>query len=336
MKKTGLLVLVLLLAIGFAAVATTLLLNGTAVIGANQEDFEVYFSSATTDDGGTALISNDKKAITYSTKLLKNIDDTAELEYTVKNDSANYDANVTVTWSAIETISGKDYSSYYTVSRTGFDTNESAIVTSKSSVDGIIVITLVKPVLDDINITFTMTLDATAVERDTLGEGNDSYVDPNYTVLSGALNDVGSIVKIADEEFYVIGQEDETHVKLLSKWNLNVGSNYYPNGTIGIQNEHARATHSNPNKYSHVYFSENNFWYDSVNEKIYDEYGGYERRIVAQASKFFDSNDNVIYPYIYNNNKVNGKYIVNLAQYVDNYVEYLSEQGVNVTGRLMK
>ena len=61
----------------------------------------------------------------------------------------------------------------------------------------------------------------------------------HYTVLSGDLDTVGSEVKIADEEFYVIGQEDENHVKLLSKWNLNV--DYNSKGTAtNLQDEDVR------------------------------------------------------------------------------------------------
>ena len=53
----------------------------------------------------------------------KNPNDETTLFYIVKNDSSQYDANVTVTWTAVDTISGIDYSSYYSVTRTGFDSS---------------------------------------------------------------------------------------------------------------------------------------------------------------------------------------------------------------------
>ena len=49
-----------------------------------------------------------------------------------------------------------------------------------------------------------------------------------YEVVSGDLNTVGSVVKIGDEEFYVIGKEDETHIKLFAKYNLGVGNEFDP------------------------------------------------------------------------------------------------------------
>ena len=56
---------------------------------------------------------------------------------------------------------------------------------------------------------------------------DDSSVPPSITKVvkleSGNLNDPGSVVSIGDEQFYVIGQEDE-NVKLLSMYNLYVGN----------------------------------------------------------------------------------------------------------------
>ncbi len=312
MKKTntiGIIVLVLLLAVGFAAVATNLIINGQATIGVNQEDFNVYFSKAVAEEGGTAAISGDKKTITYSTKTLRAINDEAVLEYTVTNDSANYDANVEVTWSAVDIISGVDYSTYYTVTRTGFTLGTATVVPGKSSVDGTIVIALVKPVLEDVEITFTMTFTANATERT-----EEAIASSTYEIVSGDLDTVGSVVKIADEEFYVIGQEDTDHVKLLSKYNLNVGNNIQP-GTEGIQNSLAigwnsdESTAVNNHYPATVIFSNANYWYDG--SKLKPAYG-------------------TSYPtYVYDDNS-------NVKQYVDDYVDYLETQGVNVTGRLIK
>ena len=95
--RSGIVVLVLLLAVGFAAVTTQLVINGTINIGANSTDFEqnVIFKTAThTGDvqldgetAGTATISADGKTITYSTQVLDNIGETATLTYTIQNNS---------------------------------------------------------------------------------------------------------------------------------------------------------------------------------------------------------------------------------------------------------
>lgn len=101
--RTGIVVLVLLLAVGFAAVTTQLVINGTINIGANTEDFEnnVIFKTAshagptelTGETAGSADISVDKKSITWTTQVLDNIGETATLTYTVQNNS-QYDATL--------------------------------------------------------------------------------------------------------------------------------------------------------------------------------------------------------------------------------------------------
>ena len=132
---------------------------------------------------------------------------------------------------------------------------------------------------------------------------------PSYTLLSGNLSTVGSVVKIADEEFYVIGQEDATHIKLLSKWNLNVGRNAKGTAT-NLQDSDVRGYAWYITSYGTVEFSSSRYWYDLTNSSIKSEYG-------------------TSYPvYVYDSHS-------NLKPYVDNYVTYLTQQGVSVTGRLI-
>lgn len=98
MKKTkkSILVLVLLLAVGFAAVTTTLYINGVIHLGANATDFEtnVIFTKAEltySDTEKTAvttgLIAADGKSITFTTDTLKSINETATLTYDITNNS---------------------------------------------------------------------------------------------------------------------------------------------------------------------------------------------------------------------------------------------------------
>ena len=79
---------------------------------------------------------------------------------------------------------------------------------------------------------------------------DDSSIQPAVTkvvkLVSGNLNDPGSIVSIGDEQFYVIGKENG-NVKLLSMYNLRVGNsvddelNVTPlTNTTGIQDSEAR------------------------------------------------------------------------------------------------
>ena len=163
------------------------------------------------------------------------------------------------------------------------------------------------------------------------GEATDAVPEPQYTIISGDLDTVGSVVKIADEEFYVIGQEDSSHVKLLSKWNLNVGNNTQP-GEQGIQNSLAIGWNSDSstkvNNYypATVAFSSTNYWHDSANNKAKDEYGGYTYN--TSTYRYNDGQGNVVYPYVYDNN-------ASISTYVNNYVTYLNSQGVQVSGRLI-
>ena len=126
------------------------------------------------------------------------------------------------------------------------------------------------------------------------------FVKP-YTIVSGDLDTVGSIVKIADEEFYVIGQEDASHVKLLAKYNLGVGNGF----ETPTNRQDATATGfvsggSSPYPGS-VAFSSTNYWNENVST----------------------------YPsYIYNSNSIT-------YQYVEDYVTYLNSLGPAVTGRLI-
>lgn len=84
----------LLLGIGFAAVSTTLYINGTVNIKADTQNFEenVIFKTATVDSesaaaGTTATISEDGKTITVTTHKLKSIDETVTIDYTIENKS---------------------------------------------------------------------------------------------------------------------------------------------------------------------------------------------------------------------------------------------------------
>jgi len=324
-SKFAIILLISLLSIGFAAVATNLIINGNTKISTNPDDFDIYFSKAIAEEGGSATIdSSTKKSISYSTKMLKEINDQAILNYTVYNNSANYDANVSINFTAVDLIDGIDYSSYYTVERVGFDTN-TVLLPGKTEKNGKIIITLVKSVTSNVEISFTLTLTASAVERTQVAEG------PAYEILSGDLDTVGSEVRIANEEFYVIGQEDEEHVRLLAKWNLKIGNIFDSNaGEItgeylesdvgyGLQSSDVRGIiPDEPISNGGIAFSDEGYWEDNNNtpyeyedDTLRPEYGtGYPA-------------------YVYDSNSL-------LKQYVDNYASYLNSQGVNVTGELIR
>ena len=97
-KKGLIFALIILMSVGFAAVTTTLIINGKTTIAENEEDYQVYFSGAVVDkeDYTNEIISKDKKTITFETKELMKENDTSELKYDVTNGSTQYDANVSI------------------------------------------------------------------------------------------------------------------------------------------------------------------------------------------------------------------------------------------------
>ena len=139
------------------------------------------------------------------------------------------------------------------------------------------------------------------------------------------LNTIGAEVRIGGEEFYVIGQEGLTYVKLLSKWNLNVGSN--PKGiATGLQDSDVRGIKSGMTVYGNVAFSSTNYWHDSTNNKTKNEYSGYTYN--TSTHTYINALGKVVNPYVYDGNS-------DIKTYVDTYVTYLRNQGVYVIGRLI-
>ncbi len=98
MKKKQFFLLIFLLVIGFASISATLAINGNTNVAANLEDFDVVFiegllNGETSND---VSINEDKKTLTFTTNVLSNINDTARIDYKVKNISTQYDGDVTI------------------------------------------------------------------------------------------------------------------------------------------------------------------------------------------------------------------------------------------------
>ena len=68
-RKSAIIVAILIMCVGFAAIITTLIINGSTTVSENADDFSVIFTKATLD--GTDVykneISEDKKTITFET-----------------------------------------------------------------------------------------------------------------------------------------------------------------------------------------------------------------------------------------------------------------------------
>ena len=164
-KKSMLIVAILLMSIGFAAVSTTLVINGNAKVSENEEDFSVIFTAASIDgkDVYSSVIDDTKKVITFETSELKTLNQTSILTYEVTNNSSNYDAEVSVTCVPKEGTTAK-----YTSIKNKLD-NDATVVKAKESLNGTLTITLDKTSTEEVSEEYTCKLEFNAVERDTIG-----------------------------------------------------------------------------------------------------------------------------------------------------------------------
>ena len=152
------------MSIGFAAISTTLIINGSANVSENNEDFSVIFTAASIDgnDVYSTAIDDTKKIITFTTSELKTLNQTSILTYEVTNNSSNYDANVTVTCVPKDGTTAK-----YTSIKNKLD-NNATVVKAKSSVNGTLTVTLDKTSTEEVSEEYTCKLEFNAVERDTI------------------------------------------------------------------------------------------------------------------------------------------------------------------------
>ena len=171
-KKSMLIVAILLMSIGFAAVSTTLVTNGNAKISENNDDFSVIFTAASIDgkDVYNSVIDDTKKVITFETSELKTLNQTSILTYEVTNNSSNYDANVTVTCVPKEGTTAK-----YTSIKNKLE-NDATVVKAKESLNGTLAVTLDQVATEKVNEEYTCKLEFNAVERDTLGVTKPTFV----------------------------------------------------------------------------------------------------------------------------------------------------------------
>ena len=179
-KKASMVVVILLLAVGFAAVSTTLIINGSAKIGENTDDFSVIFTAATLDgtDVYANVIDNTKKTITFETSGLKTLNQTSVLNYEVTNNSANYDAEVQVNCKVKDNTTAK-----YTSIKNELEGN-ATVITAKTSLNGTLTVTLNKTATEEAREEYVCTLEFNAVERDTLGKEIPAFEKDDWSTIA--------------------------------------------------------------------------------------------------------------------------------------------------------
>ena len=204
-KKSMLIIAILLMSIGFAAISTTLILNGSANVSENNEDFSVIFTAASIDgnDVYSTAVDETKKTITFTTSELKTLNQTSVLTYEVTNNSSNYDANVNVTCVPKEGTTAK-----YTSIKNKLD-NDATVIEAKSSVNGTLTVTLDKVATESVTEEYTCKLEFNAVERDTLGVTKQTYYYAFGTPTTASTTDYPTLGK---NVFVRLGTDDSKAV----------------------------------------------------------------------------------------------------------------------------
>ena len=197
-KKSMLIVAILLMSIGFAAISTTLILNGNAKVSENNEDFSVIFTAASIDgkDVYTTAVDDTKKIITFTTGELKTLNQTSILTYEVTNNSSNYDANVSVTCVPKTGTTAK-----YTSIKNKLE-SDATVVKAKSSVNGTLTVTLNQVSTEDVTEEYTCKLEFNAVERDTLGKEIPAFQKDSWSTIAAN-------VKAGNTSKYNVGDTKE-------------------------------------------------------------------------------------------------------------------------------
>ena len=197
-KKSMLIIAILLMSIGFAAISTTLVINGNANVSENNEDFSVIFTAASIDgkDVYSTAVDETKKTITFTTSELKTLNQTSILTYEVTNNSSNYDANVTVTCVPKEGTTAK-----YTSIKNKLE-NDATKVLSKSSVNGTLTVTLDKVATESVTEEYTCKLEFTATERDEIGKTKTPFEKDSWSTIAAN-------VKAGNTDKYNVGDTKE-------------------------------------------------------------------------------------------------------------------------------
>ncbi len=169
--KKGIIIALILMSIGFAAVTTSLVINGTINYGYDSEEFDVYFSEAILDGvvKNNLIESKEKKSITFTTKELSKLGDKSILEYQVMNNSKQYDATVEIECKRLDedgNESDEITSEYTTIT----PSPESLTVKAQESRKGTITVELKKVSTEILEEKFKCSLTVNPSEREEEGE----------------------------------------------------------------------------------------------------------------------------------------------------------------------
>ena len=231
-EKSLLIATIILMSIGFAAISTTLIINGSTTISENNDDFDVIFTAASRDgeDVYNSVVDSTKKTLTFETKELKALNQVNLFGYKITNNSSNYDAEVKVVCGPKANTTTK-----YTTIKNDLD-GKTNVIKAKESMTGTFVIKLIKTATENVTEEYTCILQVNAVERNSLGTDNNSTITKTGT-------NIGNQICLDTECFYIINNTGDNYT-MLAKYNLYVGGHYdgdleeyvpYGNEQTGLQ-----------------------------------------------------------------------------------------------------
>ena len=240
-KKASIVIAILLLAVGFAAISTTLIIKGSTKVSENTDDFSVTFSAASLDgtDVYASVIDNTKKVITFETSELKTLNQTSVLNYEVTNNSANYDAEVTVNCKVKDGTTAK-----YTSITNELEGNATKVL-AKNSVNGTLTVTLNKTATEEVREEYVCELTFNAVERDTLGSSGPTYYYAFGTPTTASATDYTTLGK---KVFVRLGTDDSKALCINDNELFCIKPNDYDNSVLALKN-HFGESSCNAEKY---------------------------------------------------------------------------------------
>ena len=247
-KKSMLIIAILLMSIGFAAISTTLIINGNAKVSENNEDFSVIFTAASIDgkDVYSTAVDDTKKIITFTTSELKTLNQTSILTYEVTNNSSNYDANVNVTC-----VPSTGTTAKYTSIKNKLE-NDATKVSAKSSVNGTLTVTLNKTATEEVSEEYTCKLEFNAVERDTLGVTKPTFVAWVPTYYAYGIPTTASstdYTTIGKNVFAAIDTNNTKGICINDNGLFCIKANDYDNSVLALKNHFGESDCSDEGSY---------------------------------------------------------------------------------------
>ncbi len=214
--KKGIIISLILMSIGFAAVTTSLVINGTINYGYDSDEFDVIFSEAILDGevkSDDLIEPNEKRSITFTTKELSKQGDRSILEYQVMNNSKQYNASVIIDCKRVDgegNTAQSQESEYTTIT----PSPTSLTVKAQESRRGTITVELKKVSTKDIEEKFKCSLTVNPSEREEEGQkyiaedSCKSAAAPNLEndnkLIPVTIDDSGNITKVSatNENWY--------------------------------------------------------------------------------------------------------------------------------------